>query len=111
MAFLNKLLRQLGVLRVTLAVAMILLGAMAPWALARTSYEGWALVTTVIVPALVPIFFFVVLLDIMMCAVFLSSSMGEQRARYRLIIRVELILWALLTLAWSPLLLQILNPG
>jgi len=79
--------------------------------LARTSYQGWAFVTTVIVPALVPIFFFVILLDILMSALFLSSSTGEQRARYRFVIRIELALWALLTLAWTPLFLQVLNPG
>jgi hypothetical protein len=68
-------------------------------------------VTTVIVPALVPIFFFVILLDILMSALFLSSSTGEQRARYCVVIRIELALWALLTLAWTPLFLQVLNPG
>jgi hypothetical protein len=66
-------------------------------------------VTTVIVPALVPIFFFVVLLDILMSALFLFSSTGEQRARYRFVIRVELALWVLPTLVWTPLFLQVLK--
>jgi len=111
LALLTKLLRQLGVLRTMLALVLCILAALAPFALARTSYQGWAFVTTVIVPALVPIFFFVILLDILMSALFLSSSTGEQRARYCVVIRIELALWALLTLAWTPLFLQVLNPG
>ena len=64
----------LGPLRLALALVLGILAAMAPFALAPTSYEGWAFVTTVIVPALVPIFFFVTLLDVLMSAVFMSSS-------------------------------------
>ena len=70
----------LGPLRLVLALVLGILAAMAPFALAPTSYEGWAFATTVIVPALVPIFFFVTLLDVLMSAVFMSSSSGERRA-------------------------------
>ncbi|HCY13176.1 MAG TPA: hypothetical protein DG414_04980 [Gammaproteobacteria bacterium] len=96
-------------LRLMLAAVILILVAMAPLALARTSYAGWAFATTVVAPALAPIFFFVVLLDILMCSIFLASAAGAERQRFRFIIRVELVLWVILTVAWLPLMLQLLN--
>ncbi|MDP6140665.1 MAG: hypothetical protein V1245_02590 [Arenicellales bacterium] len=96
-------------LRLMLAAMILMLAAMAPLALARTSYAGWAFATTVVAPALAPIFFFVVLLDMLMCGIFLASAAGAERQRFRFIIWVELVLWVILTVAWLPLILQLLN--
>jgi len=101
----------LGPLRLALALVLGILAAMAPFALAPTSYEGWAFVTTVIVPALVPIFFFVTLLDVLMSAVFMSSSTGERRAKHRKVLMTQSVLVGLLTIAWLPLFWQVLNPA
>ena len=101
----------LGPLRLVLALVLGILAAMAPFALAPTSYEGWAFATTVIVPALVPIFFFVTLLDVLMSAVFMSSSSGQRRAKHRTVLITQSVLVGLLTIAWLPLFWQVLNPG
>ncbi len=101
----------LGPLRLVLAFVLVVLLAFSPFALAPTSYEGWAFVTTVIVPALVPIFFFVTLLDVLMSAVFMSSSSGQRRAKHRTVLITQSVLVGLLTIAWLPLFWQVLNPG
>ncbi|MDP6398918.1 MAG: hypothetical protein QGH58_08270 [Arenicellales bacterium] len=101
----------LGPLRFALALVLGALSALAPLAFAPTSYQGWAFVTTVIVPAIVPIFFFVALLDILMSAVFMSSSTGERRAKHRKALITQAVLVGILTAAWLPLFWQVLNPG
>ena len=108
---LKEISRLLGPLRLALALVLGILSALAPFALAPTSYEGWAFVTTVIVPALVPIFFFVTLLDVLMSAVFMSSSTGEHRAKHRKVLITQSVLVGLLTIAWLPLFWQVLNPA
>mgnify|MGYP003331303033 CR=1 FL=1 len=106
----KNLFDQLGTLRVSLVGVMFFLTILSPFALKTTVYEGWGLFSTVIVPALVPIFFFVALLDVLMSAVFKSSVAGEAQARYRLIIRTELVALAIMTIAWFPLFWGVLNP-
>lgn len=107
---LNQLTAQLGTLRVGLVGVMLFLTILSPFALQTTVYEGWGLFSTVIVPALVPIFFFVALLDVLMSAVFKSSAEEDAKARYRLIIRTELIVLAIMMAAWLPLFWGVLNP-
>ena len=58
-----------------------------------------------------PIFFFVTLLDVLMSAVFMSSSTGESRAKHRKVLITQSALVGLLTIAWLPLFWQVLNPA
>ncbi|MEK9784582.1 MAG: hypothetical protein VW546_01100 [Gammaproteobacteria bacterium] len=102
---------RLGTLRTTLVIVIVALSVLAPFALQPTRYEGVALFTTVIVPALVPIFFFVTLLDVMMSMIYKSSSEGELKSHYRFIIRVELSFLAVMVAAWTPLFWGVLNPS
>lgn len=111
MKLLNGLLPRLGALRAMLMGVIAVLTVLAPFALQPTRYEGVAFFTTVIVPALVPIFFFVTLLDVMMSMIYKSSSEGESKRHYRFIIRVELSFLAVMVAAWAPLFWGVLNPG
>ena len=101
---------KLGALRVMLLSVLALLTGLAPFALETTGYEGWALASTVIVPALVPIFFFVSLLDLLMSAIYRSSSDGDIRDKYRLVIKVEVVFLVMMMGAWMPLFWGVLNP-
>ncbi len=101
---------RLGTLRTALVSVIVILTVLAPFALLPTGYEGWALVSTVIVPALVPIFFFVTLLDVLMSSIYKSSSEGETRSHYRFVIQVELVFLVVMVAAWAPLFWGVLNP-
>ncbi|MHC8864246.1 hypothetical protein ACYVVI_03535 [Arenicellales bacterium IMCC57338] len=101
---------KLGTLRVMLLSVLALLTVLAPFALETTGYEGWALASTVIVPALVPIFFFVSLLDLLMSAIYRSSSDGDIRDKYQLVIKVEVVFLMMMMGAWMPLFWGVLNP-
>jgi len=101
---------KLGALRGMLLSVLALLTVLAPFALETTGYEGWALVSTVIVPALVPIFFFVTLLDVLMSAIYRSSSDDDLRDKYQLVIKVEVVFLIIMISAWMPLFWGVLNP-
>ena len=101
---------RLGTLRTALVSVIVILTVLAPFALQPTGYKGWALVSTVIVPALVPIFFFVALLDVLMSSIYKSSSEGEARSHYRFVIQAELVFLVVMVAAWAPLFWGVLNP-
>ena len=91
----------LGTLRGIMAVVVVILAVAAPFAGGGVQYTGWRMLPTLIAPAVAPIFFFVLPLDMMMCGVYMSGQSEAERARYRYIIRADLVLWLLLTLAWG----------
>lgn len=98
----QNLLEQMGVLRVVLVSAAILDILAAPAPGTPVTYTGWALVTTLIVPVLAPILLQVLLLDALMGRVLMSSNQGTERARYRRIMIVNLVIAAVLVLGWAP---------
>ena len=110
MAGLIRFVNRLGTLRAALVSVIATLTVLAPFALQPTGYEGWALISTVIVPALVPIFFFVALLDVLMSSIYKSSSEGEMRDHYRFVIQAELVFLVVMVAAWAPLFWGVLNP-
>jgi len=98
----QNLLQQMGVLRVVLVVLSILDMLAAPRPGTAVVYSGWELVTTLILPVLAPILLQVLLLDALMGRVLMSSNKGAERARYRRIMIVNLVISAALTLWWLP---------
>jgi hypothetical protein len=95
-------LRRIGALRVMLAALTLAVVAFAPFARGEVSYSGWAMVPTLIVPAISPIVFFVLLLDMLMARVFLGSTDETGRQRYRTVLWMDVVLVGLLVLAWIP---------
>lgn len=98
----QNLLEQMGVLRVLLVSAAIVDILAAPNPGTPVVYTGWALVTTLIVPVLAPILLQVLLLDALMGRVLMSSNQGAERARYRRIMVVNLVIAAALVVGWAP---------
>lgn len=97
-----NLLQQMGVLRVVLVGAAILDILLAPNPGTPVVYSGWSLVTTLIVPVLAPILLQVLLLDALMAKILMSSNQGAERARFRRIMIVDLVVAAVLMLGWAP---------
>lgn len=98
---LKQLLQWLGPLRVMLVLGALAMLVLRPAPHTAAVYKGWALVPTVLVPALVPMVFMVLLLDAIMGTVLLSSR-PRQRRRYHAVIAINLGLAALLVLWWWP---------
>jgi len=59
-------------------------------------------VTIYVAGSLVPIFFFLILFDIMMNRIQMADKTAEQKQRFRQFARVELITLLLMSLSWYP---------
>ncbi|MDH5632312.1 MAG: hypothetical protein OEZ10_04875 [Gammaproteobacteria bacterium] len=96
--------REAGVLRIMLAMLAIAVIASAPFAGDHAITEGWAMIPTVVVPATVPIVFFVLWLDALMAAVFRADAVDDEvrRVRFGNIVKADIILVSVLTLSWLP---------
>ncbi len=105
----TRLINHLGVLRFLLVLIMVLLMLAAPFSGGGAQYSGWALYPTVIAPALVPMFLFIMPLDMTMCAVYMSGNDDVGKRRYRSIIWIDLILLAVLISVWLPFFVRLLK--
>jgi hypothetical protein len=99
----------LGPLRLMLLFGALVLVVLRPTPGTPPVYAGWDMMPTLLAPAIVPLFFMVLLLDAIMCAVQLSSHPGERR-RYQTLIGVDLgmALWLVL---WWGLYFRAIFPG
>ena len=93
-----------------LAVLVLVVCAAAPFSDGPTIYSGWRLATTVVAPAVFVMLVFVLPLDMIMSAVFMSGGSSARRGRFRRIIAVELVLLALMVVTWLPFVIRLLNP-
>jgi hypothetical protein len=101
MTRLRQLLGWMGPLRLMLVAGSLLLVVLRPVPGTPPVYSGWELMPTLVFPALMPLFFMVLLLDAIMGGVWLASYPAE-RARYRAMIAVSLATALLLLLRWWP---------
>ncbi len=99
----------LGALRFMLALTIVVLVIAAPFSAGETQYSGMKLLTGVIAPALVPMYLFIMPLDMTMCAIYMSGKQDADRRRYRKIIWIDGILLIVLVLAWLPFFLRLLR--
>lgn len=102
-------LKSLGPLRLILLFTVVLLIAAAPFAGEKTVMHGWKLITTVIFPVMVPMYFFILPLDMTMCFVMMQEKPDAVRNHYKRIIRLEVILMILLLLTWLPFVTRLLG--
>ncbi len=102
MNYILSVARLLGVLRLLLCLGVVFVTVLAPLAGDDVFYSGWQMVPTLIAPAVVPIFFFIILLDTMMCLVYRLDNTGNERRRLIWIVRIELALLVVMILAWLP---------
>jgi hypothetical protein len=101
--------RLLGALRVMLVVSVFVLIALAPLVGSDVFYSGWKMAPTLIAPAVVPIFFFVILFDVLMCRVCRIDKPEIERQRLDSIVRIELVLLVLMVALWVPAFYRLLD--
>ncbi|MGE3773274.1 MAG: hypothetical protein AB7I32_10140 [Gammaproteobacteria bacterium] len=102
-----RLFKDLGALRTILLACTLVLIALAPFADGKVHLHDARLLTSVVAPALMVIFVFVLMLDITMTRIFSIDTSPERRAGMRRAVRIES--WALLALlaAWMPFALRL----
>jgi hypothetical protein len=104
MRLITDYLNQAGALRIMLALLTLFVSASAPFAGDHAIREGWAVVPTIIIPATVPIVFFVIWLDVLMASVFRADAVGDEarRQRFANIVKLDVVLVSVMTLSWLP---------
>ncbi len=95
---LPPLLANLGPLRMAL-LALALLCCPLVW-LADSEPEGIGVLFAYVVPALIVILFFILMLDALMNRVFMVEQDSDTVARYRLRLRADLLVAAVLVISW-----------
>ena len=96
------MLARYGVLRSLLAIAAVLLIVFATSPNVAPVYSGWPFIPTVLVPVLAPLILMLLLLDALMGRVLMSDMRGDERARRRDAVIVNLLLAVGLLLRWVP---------
>lgn len=99
---------EIGPLRLVLGLCALVLAVFAPAPGVETQLEGWGLITTSVLPALGPIAFFVLLLDMLMSRVLMIDTDAAGRRRYRAAILFDGSVALILLLSWLPFLLDLM---
>jgi cobalamin biosynthesis protein CobD/CbiB len=68
---------------------------------------GWEILTTLIAPAIVPIVFMGLLLEMLMTRIWISGAQGAERRRLKGILIFETLLAIAMLVAWLPFFLSI----
>lgn len=104
MKLISDYFRQAGALRIMLALFTLCVTAFAPFAGDHGIKQGWAVLPTIIIPATVPIVFFVIWLDVLMASVFRADAVGDEarRQRFANIVKFDVVLVSVMTLSWLP---------
>ena len=96
----NSLLTTIGLQRCVLYIISLAIIALSFLAAGETQYDNWRTVPTIVAPTLVPIVFFVLLLDVLMSFIFRADTEAAAGARYNVIITINLVMVCLLVLSW-----------
>jgi len=97
--------KHLGILRIALLTTAILLGLFATEPGTAAARSGWEMLPTLIVPAMMPLVFMLLLFDIMMCRIRMSED--DVREKFANISYIEIAVALFLLLMWLPFFLAI----
>ena len=103
----SKLLKDLGALRAIMVACTVVLMVLAPFADGQVYVRDARLLTSVVAPALMVIFVFVLMLDITMTRIFSIDTTPERRAGMRRAVRIECVALLGLLAAWTPFMLRL----
>ena len=92
-----------------LYILILILIVAALFSMGETQKSGLMMFPTLIAPALVPMLFFVNLLDATMCLIMMSGKDAMQRRRYRHMILYDLLSLFLLFAVWTPFYRRLLD--
>jgi hypothetical protein len=94
-------LKSQGVLRLLLQSGAVFLILALPFAEPQWHPQGWDLVPGAVIPALAPIIFILLMLDVMMCAIWKSDSEDQTEvATLGFAIKTHITVGAVLILLW-----------
>ncbi|MFT5113679.1 MAG: cell division protein FtsW (lipid II flippase) [Parasphingorhabdus sp.] len=103
--------KSIGPLRLIHAAVILVLVVSAPFAGGVPAHSGWSMWPSLLAPAIAPMFFFVMGLDILMAAVYRSSAEGKERQRFGWVLKVDIFLLLLLFVAWWPFFSSLVSAG
>jgi hypothetical protein len=96
----RKYIQELRLLRIVMICFTLVLAILSRFAGDEVIYSGWKIIPTLIAPALVPILFFVIWLDVLMSWVFRIDALQEEKRRFGRVIAVDLVLVVVLVSSW-----------
>ena len=103
----TTLIKRIGVLRFLLVTLVAIFILASRFTGEQAAYSGWEMIPTLIVPAVAPIVFFVLLLDMMMAGVFMVDKQGDERKRFKFIVNLDLLLTIGMLVSWVPYFISI----
>ena len=103
----QNFIRDIGLLRAMLYIAALVVIILLPSAGVQVDVEWPAILTTVVVPALAPIIFMVILFDLVMSRVIKKGSGGDHPELLPNIFWIGLGLALIILLRWLPYLLSL----
>lgn len=65
-------------------------------------YEGWAVFPTLLLPVFSPILLMLLWLDSLIAKLWSTQTEGEEQKRYKMILRINLILSVIFIAVWYP---------
>lgn len=96
----KKYIQELRLLRIVMICFTLVLAVLSRFAGDEVVYSGWRIIPTLIAPALAPIMFFVIWLDVLMSWVFSIDAGKEEKSRFGRIVVTDVILVVVLTASW-----------
>lgn len=100
-----NILKDLGVLRLVLIATAILLAIFSTAPGTAAARSGWEMLPSLVLPALTPIVFMVLLFDFMMCRIRMSDE--AVRKKFSTISYIEIATALFMLLMWLPFFLTI----
>jgi len=96
----KKYIQELRLLRVAMICFTLALAILSRFAGDEVYYSGWKIIPTLIAPALAPILFFVIWLDVLMSWVFSIDAENVEKSRFGRIVVTDIVLVIILTASW-----------
>ena len=105
----RRFFRYVGPLRTMLYISIAILSLTALFSMGGTQKTGLMMFPTLIAPAIVPMIFFVLPLDMTMCRIMMSGRDAKARKRYRHMSAFDAAAFAILFVAWFPFYYRLLT--
>ena len=98
----KSFLHDLRPMRIALLLVVLISMIFRPAIGTELGFEGWELVTSLLLPVFSPIFLMLLWLDSLMSKLWSTQTEGKEQARYKMILRINLISSVVFILVWFP---------
>ena len=100
---------EVGILRLLLILLTVALSVIGLFAQPSTEIEGWPILFSIVAPSLMVMLVFTLALDLVMNIVFRLDSSIHERARLKIIIKIEASSLLLLLICWSAFTIKLVE--